>query len=345
MTDSQQESAVPQESADNPVEPLSPSPGDQLIEARQRAGMDAQEVADRLKITVDYVRALESCAYDRLPGLTFTRGYIRSYAQLVELDPDLVITQFDQFVGEQAPSYNSATAPMPLIKPPTSPVFRWVSYLVLLTMIGGSLFWWQSRQSEVAETAVTEASDIAELEVVEPTSTEAAESNSEAVIDESAEPVSPIQPAAVPQEIELTASAVVEAEQVTLAPIEDIPVESAQSPVTSQQPVIESVTEPDAVTEAVAISESEAVSDTVTGQLLQIDFNRECWVEVRGESGSVLVASLRTSQTPVSVLISEPVKVLLGDVGAIDRFEFNGEPVVLARHTRGKIANLTLGNE
>ena len=66
-------------------EPMT-SVGKILAERRGAWEMTVQEVASSLNLGVDTIEALESDDYCRLPGTTFVKGYIRSYAKLLKLD-------------------------------------------------------------------------------------------------------------------------------------------------------------------------------------------------------------------------------------------------------------------
>jgi cytoskeleton protein RodZ len=46
-----------------------------------------------------YVRAIESDNYDKLPGKVFAKGYIKSYALLLQLDQDDIIGLYDEFAA------------------------------------------------------------------------------------------------------------------------------------------------------------------------------------------------------------------------------------------------------
>ncbi len=79
-----------------PGQSLDTGPGELLARKREALGMTVQEVADELRITMYYVRSLEENAFDRLPGEVFVRGYIRAYAGLLKLDPQVVINVFNE---------------------------------------------------------------------------------------------------------------------------------------------------------------------------------------------------------------------------------------------------------
>jgi cytoskeleton protein RodZ len=59
-----------------------------LARAREAAGMSLEEAARQLKFAPRQLEALESGQLDRLPGGTFARGMLRSYARLLRLAPE-----------------------------------------------------------------------------------------------------------------------------------------------------------------------------------------------------------------------------------------------------------------
>ena len=62
--------------------------GEFLRRERELRHISLDDVAERTKISRRYLEAIEEGRYDRLPGETFVRGFIRSYAQSVGLDPE-----------------------------------------------------------------------------------------------------------------------------------------------------------------------------------------------------------------------------------------------------------------
>ena len=78
-----------------------PAPGDVLQAERLRQNLTEKYVSDQLHITMHYVRAIESNRFDKLPGAVFAKGYIKSYALLLGLDPGEVTALFDGIHSEQ----------------------------------------------------------------------------------------------------------------------------------------------------------------------------------------------------------------------------------------------------
>jgi|CXWL01.1.fsa_nt_gi cytoskeleton protein RodZ len=61
--------------------------GHLLRKARVMKGMSIEDVSRQLRLSVQQIEAIEKENYERLPGRTFLRGFIRNYANLVQLDP------------------------------------------------------------------------------------------------------------------------------------------------------------------------------------------------------------------------------------------------------------------
>jgi hypothetical protein len=68
--------------------------GEKLREARQHGGISLKEIADATKISVSMLQALERNDISRLPGGVYGRGYVRSFATAVALDPEAAVAEF-----------------------------------------------------------------------------------------------------------------------------------------------------------------------------------------------------------------------------------------------------------
>src|SRR5918999_4691580 len=71
-----------------------PEIGETLREARMRAKIDVSEVEAETKIRAKYLRALENEEWDLLPGPTFARSFLRTYAEALGLDPKLLVEEY-----------------------------------------------------------------------------------------------------------------------------------------------------------------------------------------------------------------------------------------------------------
>ena len=71
-----------------------PSIGDTLREARMRQRLDIADVEAKTKIRAKYLRALENEEFGMLPGPTFVKTFLRSYAEVLGLDPHLLVEDY-----------------------------------------------------------------------------------------------------------------------------------------------------------------------------------------------------------------------------------------------------------
>jgi cytoskeletal protein RodZ len=78
-----------------------PSIGETLREARMRQRLDIADVENRTKIRAKYLRALENEEFGMLPGPTFVKTFLRTYAEMLGLDPHVLVEEYRAgFEGE-----------------------------------------------------------------------------------------------------------------------------------------------------------------------------------------------------------------------------------------------------
>src|SRR5665213_4430378 len=68
--------------------------GAMLREARMREHLDIAEFEARTKIRAKYLRALEDEEWSLLPGYTFTKAFLRTYADMLGLDGRTLVDEF-----------------------------------------------------------------------------------------------------------------------------------------------------------------------------------------------------------------------------------------------------------
>src|ERR671917_542269 len=71
-----------------------PEIGATLRETRMRQRIDITDMEVRTKIRAKYLRALENEEWDLLPGPTFVKSFLRTYAEALGLDPRLIVEEY-----------------------------------------------------------------------------------------------------------------------------------------------------------------------------------------------------------------------------------------------------------
>ncbi len=79
-----------------------PAIGESLREARLRHNVDIGEVSAQTKIRAKYLRALENEEFDQLPGPTYVRTFLRTYAEYLGLDAALLVEAYRATYGAAA---------------------------------------------------------------------------------------------------------------------------------------------------------------------------------------------------------------------------------------------------
>ena len=300
------------------------NPGETLRQAREQKGLSLSQVAGQLNLTENSLRQLENGAFDKLPGHTFSRGYIRAYAKLMGLDQAELVNSFDHFTGTNASgstvqSLGRVAEPVRLSRN----VLRIVSLLLLALLIGFGYFWWQEHSARTPETAGLS------LEHVEV---------------ESADGTTEIHTLDEPED-----QAVIEAQKEgEQAPAEVSPEVAAQAegapPVASEGAQVPAA--PAQGTPAAPPAPSEPTAAPVVageGQgVVKVQFVADCWTQVTDANGKVLVSALKRKGDSLELAGKAPLELRLGFARGA-QVSYNGQPVDVTPFVRGETARLKVG--
>ena len=120
--------------------------GEKLRKIREKSGISLAEIATHTKVKQEYLEKIESGDYDNLPFDVYVKGFLRSYAKYLDLDPKKVIDQFNREVGvrENVKKYQEKTGkrwenqlPNLVITPKMASVF----FSLLIGLIGFGYFY------------------------------------------------------------------------------------------------------------------------------------------------------------------------------------------------------------
>ncbi len=102
MTEEQKETQE-QDVTIGDVESRAISMGLALQQAREKMGLSQEDVASRLRLSLRQVKALESEDFQALPDPMITRGFIRNYARLLEIDAEPLLEVYRARIPSDAP--------------------------------------------------------------------------------------------------------------------------------------------------------------------------------------------------------------------------------------------------
>lgn len=119
--------------------------GPTLRQARERRGLTYAEVERETRIRPRYLRALEEETWDALPGPTYTKGFLRAYADFLDLDGQQFVDEFSSRLPppEEGPTVSLQPIARPRLWAPTGAlagvvlVLAVVAVAVWLVGVGG----------------------------------------------------------------------------------------------------------------------------------------------------------------------------------------------------------------
>lgn len=287
------------------------SPGKLLVWGREHANLTQEQVAHELYMTITKVKSLESDDYRYMGSSTFVRGYLRAYANLVNLDVAQVMAAYDRYLQK------TGAAESPVVRrpdPANKPLWQFVVVILVTLLILWliSLWFFNKRQPPVVNRP---APVVPQLDIVQPISSAASSIAEDHSADSSTEQSS--------------------VEQSSIAASE-----SAQSSLAASE-VSASVSS--AVISSTAVSSTpRLVTADDTLSVLALSFSAECWLEVSDARGDVLAADLYRAGSQVDVKGVAPFEVKLGNAHAAT-VELNGEPVEIKPLVGTNVLSLTVG--
>src|SRR5688572_9833461 len=90
-----------------------PGIGETLREARMRQRVNIEELEQTTKIRAKYLRALANEEFGLLPGPTYVKSFLRTYAEKLGLDPHVLVEEFRAQYEPPEPAESEPTAPPP----------------------------------------------------------------------------------------------------------------------------------------------------------------------------------------------------------------------------------------
>jgi cytoskeletal protein RodZ len=104
-----------------------------------------RDIADRTKISLRYLEAMEDDRFDLLPAPIFAKGFLREYARYVGLSPDEVVNHYLAVQQQQSPDEDGVKKDQALVNRPhrVKPVRSWTYglFLVLAVLVLIALIW------------------------------------------------------------------------------------------------------------------------------------------------------------------------------------------------------------
>lgn len=158
--------------------------GKMLREARERAGLSVADMAHQIKFAPRQIEALEADDFQHLPEMAFVRGFVRSYAKILNLDAQPLLEALPRPNVSPMPLMPaSVEVPYPVATSPQLYNLIWLGAALLLAVLVVAFAVWhfttpvvQPEMTQVetpvalpSQMQIIPASPVAETGVMEPT--------------------------------------------------------------------------------------------------------------------------------------------------------------------------------
>lgn len=321
------------------------NPGETLRQARENNGWTLAEVAMKLNLTASSLSNLEAGAFDKLPGHTFARGYIRAYAKLLGMDQTALVHEFDLYTGTDANGSNVHS--LGRIEEPvriSHTILRIVSLLLLIAVIGGGFIWWQDQTSMRAKDLIGLAPEHVEVEGADGTTQihPLDEPEDQAVVEAKveAESAAEAQTATQPDQSSQLALPLA-SEPATTASTTAPAAPAASTTAVLPAPAAPVAPTPAATPVAPAVAPVESAPVAGAGKVA-VQYSADCWTQVTDATGKVLFGGLKRKGDNLEVSGKPPLSLRLGFARGA-QVTYNGQAVDVAPFTSGETARLKLG--
>tara|TARA_R110002072_G_scaffold299394_1_gene474816 strand:+ start:7024 stop:8040 length:1017 start_codon:yes stop_codon:yes gene_type:complete len=320
-----------------------------LRQAREALGISQDQVAQELYLTPNYIRLIDSDEIDKIAKQAFVRGYLRSYAKMVNVDADDVVARFEvsQSGTPQKIEIRGVTQEAVGSTNFTGPVFQTgVLGLVGLVVVIALVWYLSSGEEEPVVVTSPEATLLESGDAVDEEASQDSDLESfEAFQNEINEPASDAT-------LDALNSAEGSEEESTPEPVSTSTLTLTTS---DKQSILDNMPETPATTDLselsatgkrISIEREEGVVRVTAGgpDELRFLFTDECWVEIEDGDGDAIYGDLNRSGDELVVSGVAPFEVLFGKAPAVT-LEFNGEPIDLAPHTTSvDTAKVKVGN-
>lgn len=341
--------------------------GQRLAEARQDTGYSQAEAAEALNLLPRVIEALEEEDFDALPGRAFARGYLRSYARLLDLsdddlEPALEALRDTPEAGPRPVSNLSPRGSNVLDSgPPKGLLVAGIVLLVLvLILIIGAILWpgdaslgaddaeamgateapGEALPESVAQTGSTTGDNLAHRSMID--------TGSLPVVSYVVVPTIPLRglEQAVASEVAELEPSTTEAplpETAALEPRTDTQVaasaDTAMAAAVSQKP---EAWRPQLERETTADGSQRLLIRSPGDDRLELSFSADSWVEVWDASDRELHRDLRRADQLLDIRGQAPFRILVGNAPGVS-VTFNDDAVPLRPHTRNQVASLVVG--
>lgn len=287
--------------------------GARLAMQRQSAGLGVTDVAAQLRLHPNQVRAIEQEDLARLPAPAYIRGFVRSYARMLKIDPSPLLSDLnakleparESVLDGGATDYSAAHAASRERKLP-----QWMFGAALLILIALGVVGWLANQPQQQPLPPTPAA-------------------------------LPAAPAAAPAMASTEPAAQIITSEATASPGTASPAAASEATASEAAASTAAADPVPAPTDTAEPTVASSVIASGAAPTLVLRFNGASWAEVTDRGGKILLSQLSSEGAEHALDGELPLTVVIGDANFAS-VEVRGAAFNLRPFTRNNVARFTI---
>lgn len=307
------------------------SAGEQLRTLREARGWSAAQVANQLNLATRQIEALEHDNYAALPGMVIVRGFVRSYAKIMQADATPILAAINGGAVEVnvlPPARSEMSASFTETQllsdhPRRGSFFKLVSWLVILLIFAMAAFFIAQRMHWLPQKMVLSPvkieSELTSVVLDKPKNFGSEQTKIAAGSSDSSQLTSNGKPL-----------------------LEANPVEKNTTPAPATSAAATMATSASATNEDKAAPAVSSAAVSASGKnALSISASEDSWLEIKQEDDTIIVSRILQAGSSEIVNVSKPVAIVIGNAAGVT-VTFRGKPVDITTGNTSNVARLNL---
>ena len=316
-------------------------PGQILADARKGMGLSQEAVAKRLNFRLTLVKDIETECFDHSLPATYNRGYLKSYAKLVNVNEDDILSSYESLDVAKTQCAEMQSFSQQTKKQAHNNILMWITYLIIAAVIGSSAMWWLQGKQFASDSAEDTTAVAATANNVVPSA-----------IEQSPALSSELSSVQLPEQSQDQSP---ENSSIQVANINEISPEANAAVATDTTKTdnadLTNLREQPQVADNNAASNDLAAATTgdSNGKLLEpaalstavFNFSGDCWVNIYDATGERIAWGIKKANYEMTISGVAPLRITLGKPELV-QITFNDQAVDMSNFGRGNIAKFTL---
>ena len=295
-------------------------PGQILRQARERAKLSTQDIAEKMKLKRALIEDIEQDNFDNNISLTFVRGYLKLYAKHVHVEETEILNAFEKLSTQKKEPIKLQSFSRKVANQSNDDKLMLVTYLILAAIIAlVVIYWFQQSSTDTAALNVTKYPETTNKDVI-------------------SQDILSLEQTLTSDSATLLATQINENKSSDDVNGTAVPITDNQS--TSLETVSDTVSDSGSLTVLAENTEIRVIEGTAPVKLI-FEFSGDCWLNLTDATGEKIAYGVKVKGRVMPVTGIPPFVVTLGAPEVV-KIRYAGEFIDMSFLPSGRIAKFDL---